>query len=327
MATLADIAKRAGVSAAVVSRVVNGDASLRINQETRKRVQSAIADLDYAPNIAARALRSAQSGVVALVVHDASNPVYAELTRGAQFAAAEAGKALVLADAAISPGSADSLARLISGNGLDGVVIQGSDHEADEVIARAARQDVPVVALQARLKENAHLLSLPDAAAGRMAAHHLALLGHDKVGVVATGTGLAFTESRLNGIREVIAPTHLVYAEPTIDDGEAGFADLIASAPQTTGLICLNILAAIGALRVARRVGRRVPEDLSVIAIHDLALAADLAVPLTTIRMPLFDLGKRAIETLLSKPLAPTGGTMVEALPQLILRQSTARAP
>ena len=327
MATLADIAKRAGVSPAVVSRVVNGDASLRINQETRKRVQSAIADLDYAPNIAARALQSAQSGVVALVVHDASNSIYAELVRGAQFAAAEAGKALVLADAAISTGSADSLARLISGQGLDGVVIQGSNHEADGVIARAARQNVPVVALQARLKENAHLLSLPDAAAGRMAADHLARLGHGKVGVVATSAGLAFTQSRIDGIEEVIAPTHLVHAEPTIDAGEAGFAELISAAPDITGLICLNALAAIGALRMARRIGRRVPDDLSVIAIHDLALAGDLAVPLSTIRMPLFDLGKRAIEILLARPLAPTGGTTVEEAPQIILRQSTARAP
>ena len=82
MTTLSDIAKVAGVSSAVVSRIVNDDKTLRVSEDTRQRVLKAIDELDYTPNIAARTLRSAKSGLIAMVVHDVTNPVYAEIMRG-----------------------------------------------------------------------------------------------------------------------------------------------------------------------------------------------------------------------------------------------------
>ena len=327
MSTLSDIAKAAGVSTGVVSRVVNGDTTLRISKDTRDRVLKAIEDLDYTPNVAARSLRSARSAVLAFVVHDVSNSVYREILDGAQSAAAEAGKSLVLADASSSHQSPAGLLRLINGGGLDGLVIQGSGEDADEIIARAARRNMPIVALQARLTTKAHLLRVNDYEAARIAAEHLHELGHREIGCIATGEGLSFTNERLRGIKAIypgFSDKNIRHSDPDVEAGALATAALLGDRPQLTALICLNVLGAVGALRTMRRLSLDVPTDLSIVAVHDLALAQDLATPLTTVQTPLFELGKIAIELVLSEGLEPRAETIIEKSPELILRKSTA---
>ncbi|WP_353618423.1 LacI family DNA-binding transcriptional regulator [Boseongicola sp. H5] len=325
MTTLADIAKRAGVTPAVVSRIVNGDGSLRVSKETRSRVEKLITELGYAPNVAAQSLKSARSGTLAFILHDIVNPVYGRILRGAQAEAANRSLAILLGDAAVAPVSNDRLAQLIAGGGVDGVILQSAGEVSDEIILRAARKDTPIVLLQHALDINASLIRLPDTAAAEMATMHLRELGHRRIGCLATLQGLSLTEARLAGWHSSLADgatsDAIIYAPSHSAGGEAAAAELLRSRPDLTALVCFNVVAAVGALRTARSLGRLVPGDLSVIAIHDAPFAGDLAVPLTVIDMPLEEMGRRAVSAVFEpEPVQE----VIKSPPRLIQRASTA---
>ena len=195
LTTLAQIAKAAGVSPAVVSRLLNGDKTLRISDATRGRVLGLVKEMDYTPNAAARSLRSAKSGLFALVVHDVSNPVYVEIIRGAQQAAAAHNKALLLGDASGGSASVERVVELINGGGLDGLILQAQGDAADRVLANAAKRSIPAVLMQADIDDESHLLSLPDEAAAALATEHLLELGHRAVACMCTAWGLIFSKN------------------------------------------------------------------------------------------------------------------------------------
>ena len=326
MAKLADIAKAAGVSSAVVSRVINKDPTLRVGKETRERVLEAIAALDYSPNIAAKSLRSARSGLIGILLNDITNPVYTEILRGAQAAAVKNGKALLVFDSTMGEESAQRMATLIAGGALEGLIIQAAGEVSDAVIARAAARKVPTILLQADLELDAHLISLPDEDAARIATEHLIEHGHSRIACIATAEGMRFTERRLEGWRSALAAAGLgeaglVFAPSDMDGGEAALAELIAQDPVPTAILCFNVLSAIGALRGLNSSGLRVPEDYSLIAVHDVPFADVLSTPLTTVAMPLYELGTHAMEVL-SQERAVPGETLVSKTPKLIQRSS-----
>ncbi len=326
MAKLADIAKAAGVSSAVVSRVINKDPTLRVGKETRERVLEAITALDYSPNIAAKSLRSARSGLIGILLNDITNPVYTEILRGAQAAAVKNGKALLVFDSTMGEESAQRMATLIAGGALEGLIIQAAGEVSDSVIARAAARKVPTILLQADLELDAHLISLPDEDAARIATEHLIEHGHSRIACIATAKGMRFTERRLQGWRSALAAAGLgesavVFAPSDMDGGEAALAELMAREPASTAIVCFNVLSAIGALRGLNCAGLRVPEDVSLIAVHDVPFADVLSTPLTTVSMPLYELGSHALEVL-SREQAVAGETLVNKAPELIQRGS-----
>lgn len=328
MATLAEIAKKAGVSPAVVSRVINKDATLRIGRKTRERVEAVVREMNYAPNVVAQSLRSAKSGTLAVVLHDIANPVYGEILRGAQEEAERQNKAILLGDAAAGSASGSRLAQMIGGGGVDGLVLQASGSSTDLLIAQAARQNVPVVLLQTRLEVEAHLVSLPDADAAAMATTHLRELGHRRIGCLATEKGLTFTENRLQGWRDTMCEDAdddcLVFSGPSAKEGEAAMRALLERQGGLTGLVCFNVVTAVGALRACRAMGLRVPGDLSVIAIHDVKFAEDLHVPLTVVRMPLAEMGRTSVQLICSPQSASNVNVHVSTPPELVIRKSCA---
>lgn len=335
MATLVQIAEKAGVSPAVVSRVLNGDQTLRVSEETRSRVLRIASEMDYAPNIAARSLRSSKSGLIALVVHDVSNPVYSEIVRGAQQAAAREGKALLLGDVSEEHGGTEHLVDLINGGGLDGMVLQGHGGNTDAIVTRVAKRSVPTVLLQTGIDGSTHLVSLPDETATHLATRHLLDLGHERIGCLGTRAGLTFTEDRRKGWERAMReaglepePRWFVSDGSTIAGGSAAATELLKGAPEITGIVCCNILSAIGALESIKAGGLRIPEDISLIALHDIEFAKHLTPALTTIVMPLFEMGARAVEIVSNGDIPKPGQTIIGTpAPTVEVRQSTAAVP
>ena len=327
MPTMAQIAKQAGVSQGVVSRVINKDTTLRIAKATRERVEAIIRDMNYAPNVAAQSLASSQSGTIAVIVHDIANPVYGEILRGAQQEAAQQNKAIILGDASAGLSSNTRLAQMVGGGGVDGLILQGAGKISDDMIAGAVRQDVPIVLLQADMEIAAHLVQLPDKQAVVLATRHLVALGHQKIGCLATEKGLTFTQSRLAGWCEVMGDRacedRVVFAPSSSDGGEQGMLALLERHQDLTGLVCFNAVAAVGALRAAKTKGIKVPQDLSVIAIHDVAFARDLWVPLTVVSMPLSEMGQIAVKTVCSPPCSAGERITLQTPPRLVVRVST----
>ena len=332
MTTLSDIAKVAGVSSAVVSRIVNDDKTLRVSEETRQRVLKAVEELDYAPNIAARTLRSAKSGLIAMVVHDVTNPVYAEIMRGAQTAAGDNNRALLLFDASATEQSASRLVDIIGGSGIDGMIIQSAGGIPERVLARAARQKVPTVLLQADLDAEAHLICLPDEGASEIATNHLIELGHQQIGCLSTARDMTFSRRRLDGWKKAMAAAgidhgagQIVYCSSDMESGRTGCAQLLDANPELTAVVCFNVMAAIGAMKEIWSRNLDIPGDISVVAIHDVSFTEFLKAPLTTVAMPLFELGKRAVEIAIEGNHTKGTSTIDSDEPKLILRDSTAK--
>lgn len=335
MPTIKEVAAVAGVAPSVVSRLLNGDATLRIRPETRARIHDAVARLEYAPNVAARALRAGRSGAVALALHDVVNPVYAEIVAGAQQAAADLDQALFLGDVEGLAQGSGTLTRMIDGGALDGLIMQGASRPSDEVLARFALK-VPTVMLQEDPRAGVTVVGLADEQAARVATEHLLQLGHIRVGCITRMRGTRPARDRLRGWRDAmhqagLRPRRTDWLWGQWTDAEAGaraMGRLLSRSPDLTGVVVCNVVEGIGALSAAAELGYRVPEDLSVIAIHDIPIASFLRPPLTTVRLPLAELGRRAVELLFPKgPTAETATVITEPAPELVLRGSTAPAP
>ena len=330
--TMRDVADAAAVTPAVVSRVNSGDTTLRISKETRARVLAAISDLDFQPNTAARSLRSSRSGLIAVVVQDVSNAVYAEIIRGLQSGASKANMAILLADCESVQSSEARLSELVGGGGVDGLILQAGNSVPARLLARAGRKDMPIVLLQAQLDLRARLVVLPDAAAARLATEHLLLQGHRNIACVATASGLSFTSARLEGWRAALAGAdasavadNVFYAaQSDVAEGHRAAERLLAAHPSVTGIVCFNPLLAVGVMQCIEEMGLAVPTDVSVISVHDLSYANHLRVPLTTIATPLFEMGEQAVAVLMDSDLPPDYRTQISgSAVRLIQREST----
>ncbi|GAB3434584.1 LacI family DNA-binding transcriptional regulator [Actinophytocola sediminis] len=333
--SITDVARQAGVTPAVVSRVLNDDPKLQVREETRDRVLTAARELDYTPSHAARALRHNRAGALGLAVHDVANPLYGEIILGAQRAAADAGHVLLLADIDGLARGDETVHRAVHGGAIDGLLLQRAGTVSDRRVIATATTRIPTVLLNDRSSTLASV-ALDDAGGTRLATEHLLALGHTRVAHLKIG-GTQRSGQRVRGWRDTLTraglpadPTWVVAGGHTVDSGRAGMAELLATvAPLPTAVVVGNVLAAIGALTAAREAGLRVPADLSVVAFHDVTYAAHLVPALTAVAMPMRELGAAAVTLLLERlgGAAPRHVVVREPEPTLVPRGSTAPPP
>lgn len=328
--SITQVAVEAGVTPAVVSRVLNGDESLRVRPETRQRVVDAARRLDYTPNAAARSLRRSRANAIGLAVHDMSNPLYGEIVRGAQRAAAAEGLVLLLADVdSLARGDA-AARRSIQGGAIDGLLLQRAGGSADRRILTGANARVPTVLVNDRSRSTASV-GLDDRAGAHLATSHLTGLGHRRIAHVSVG-GTGRSAARVAGWRAALKEVGAAAGDcpdirggHTITAGERAMAELLQREPRPTGVVVGNVLAAIGGLTAAVRAGVRVPEELSIVAFHDLEFAAHTTPTLTTVALPMEELGVQSVQLLLDL----LGGGQPHHLvvddpaPRLIVRKSS----
>ncbi|MPZ82695.1 MAG: LacI family DNA-binding transcriptional regulator [Actinophytocola sp.] len=329
--SITDVARQAGVTPAVVSRVLNADPKLQIRAETRDRVLAAARELDYTPSHAARALRHSRAGALGLAVHDMANPLYGEIILGAQKAAADAGFVLLLADIDGLARGDDTFHRVVYGGAIDGLLLQRAGTASDRTIIGTASARIPTVLLNDRSTTLASV-ALDDLAGSRMATQHLLDLGHTRIAHLKIG-GTQRSGNRVRGWRDALAragltpnPSWLVAGGHTVESGLAGMRSLLSRRPLPTAVVVGNVLAAIGALTAAREAGLDVPGRLSVVAFHDVLYAAHLTPALTAVAMPLRELGAAAV-TLLMERLEgnePRHVVVRDPAPVLVTRGSTA---
>lgn len=328
--TLAEVAHRAGVSAAVVSRVINHSPTLSIRSETRARVRAAIDELAYRPHAAARSLSRSKTDAFGLIIPGFENPVYARIIEGAESAALAAGCVLLTGSASGSGLSEPDYVRSLGNGRVDGLLLAGvSDRTMFEKSAWLG--SVPFLMLNRRVVNVDRYVILDDEGAAGLAVSHLADLGHTRIAHIA-GPGYADTgrRRRLGYLRAMTSAKlrtdeeYLVESAYTPASGLEAMDKLLALPHPPTAVFIASVAAAIGALRSAKLHSLSVPDDVSLIAVHDLPLAAFLSPPLTTVQMPLAELGARGVQ-LLAESSPETRITEVLVGPMsLVLRESTA---
>jgi LacI family transcriptional regulator len=333
MATLSEIARRAGVSVSVVSRVLNGDPTVRTRLETRQRVLRVAKELNYTANYAGRALRLARSKTLALITPAVSSPLFSDLLSGATDAAeAEDYTLLIGWSDRITQGS-DTLRRLVGEGRVDGFLLQRTDDLTDQALENLVANDARVVLITSRTPRRQGSVILDDVAGAKLATEHLIALGHTRIGLVGGIPSSDIARRREQGYAEALHDAGLRRRENLVR--RIGFSpELAAVAMESlvntdrppTGVVVANMNGAIGALTTLRRLGRRVPEDISVVAYHDAWVAEHTWPPLTTVKMPYYEVGVQAVRALIAQLAGSPGQDIVvrEPTPQLILRSSTA---
>ncbi|MFF3568636.1 LacI family DNA-binding transcriptional regulator [Nocardia jiangxiensis] len=330
--TLKDVASLAGVDRSVVSRIVNNDPNLNIRPQTRQRVQQTIDKLGYRPNAAARSLRTARAYMFGLLIPDFANPVYAEIIAGAERAAGELGYALMTASSAGVRFALPHYLELIGQGRVDGLLFAGEEtgHELEQL--RASK--IPWVLVNRHTEGSPRYVILDDERAGHLAVDHLVTLGHRRIAHLAGPAGADTAQRRRAGYLSAMAaaqlpttPGLIAHADYTPAGGAAAMQELLSIPHPPTAVFVANVASAVGVLHAIHERGLSVPHDISVIAVHDMALASHLVPALTTVRMPLEQLGHRALELLAQRePTEPIAEIVTEPV-ELIVRQSTAQPP
>jgi LacI family transcriptional regulator len=333
VATLGDVAARAGVSVSAVSRVLSDAPSGRVSPATRQRILDAARDLAYRPNFAGRALKSARTQVIGLVVPDLTNALFTELMHGAEDEAAEHKYTVLLGRSDdVRPGG-EVIARLIGEGRVDGMVLQVGDGVPPAGLGELLDSPAPIVLINSTAPGHIGSVALDDETGARIATEHLLDLGHERI-AFANGLPRSFTAKRRRiGYKAAMAAaglpvprgyeTRLGYTE---GNGRAALHRLAALDPAPTAVVVANVNAAVGLLAEARASGIRVPHDLSVACVHDSWTAENTWPPLTAVKMQFYAMGRTAVRGVIRR--IETGRmadeTITDPAPELVVRESTA---
>lgn len=330
MATLAEVAKKAGVSTATVSKVLSN--TPYFSEETRQKVMAAVHQLGYVPNLAGRALSSGKTHIIAVVfprVYDtlASDPFTQHILVGIEEECSARGYNLLLSMPRLSPdGPDDNYERLIRSGYLDGIVAL-DNVPVSSVFEAIHAFKIPAVSIG--YGEHDVFVRSDDAAGARQLMAYVISQGHRHIGILTVPEELHMSiGERMTQFREV-AHAHGVkiraeyYGDFSIQSGAAAMHNLIADHPEISAVVCINDRMAFGAIQEAHRQGLTVPYDISVAGYDDIPMAALIAPPLTTISQNGPEIGRTATQ-LLFQILEGEQPESVTLPPELIIRQSVA---
>jgi len=305
--TIVDVAARAGVSKATASRVLAGSRD-RVSDGLAARVLEAASKLNYVPNRNARALARSESDTIGLIVHDVSDPYFSEIARGVLAAAAAEDRLVVICNTYRDPAAEARYIAELRAQRVSAVLLAGSAYVDDEARAMLHRQLELTIAAGAKVVVMApHGIGrsvLPDnRGGGELAARHLADLGHRHVTVAAGPANLATVMNRLDGFLAVwraagLPEPFVTYTTFDRAGGQEAVRTIASAAPTATALFAMNDLMAIGAMRELADMGGVAGVDLSIIGFDDIPAAGDMTPGLTTIRVPMEQLGRRAFAVL-----------------------------
>ncbi len=322
-----DVARLAGVSHQTVSRVLNGNAN--VSARTRALVVAAIDELGYRPNSAARTLVTGRSRTLGLItiagaLHGPMSTLY-----GVEAAAREEGYMLTVAN--VGDGQAAALDEALINlqkQGVDGIVVVAPLISMGDALSSHARH-LPLIAVEGSPSGTLAVVSVDQALGARLATSHLLELGHRTVWHVTGPSGWYETQERIVGWTSSLTEAGLevppvLRGDWTAESGyEAG--QILSRMSEVTAVFVANDQMALGLLRALHEQGRTVPGDLSVVGFDDIPEAANFIPPLTTVRQPFSDVGRRSLQALLAQIESGTGSDeRIVITPELVVRRSTA---
>ena len=335
MATIKDVALRAGVSVTTVSHVVND--TRHVSAKGRERVELAIRELGYVPNAMARSLKSNTTSTLGMLIPNSSNPYFAEIVRIVEDRCFGAGYTLVLCNTDDEPHRQSVYLQVLAERRIDGLIVVSTGDD-DSLVTQLHGLRIPTVLVDREIADPAcDLVETAHMQGGLLAVRHLLSLGHKRIACIGGPAGVMPSEQRIEGWRMALAEAG---ATPDIAKADAllwrgGFTSqggyeamhaILRTEQAPSAVFVCNDLMAIGALRAAHESGVRVPDDLSIVGFDDIELSAYTSPALTTVAQPKERIGALAVDMLLER----VGGKRRDARkvvlqPELRVRASTAR--
>ena len=324
-----EIAKRAKVSTATVSRAINRVPT--VNPALAKRVWSVIEELGYYPNTQARALVSGRSRIFGLIISEITNPFFPEIVQVFETIAVQHRYEILLTSTGNDPKRMESAVRRMIERRVEGVAVMTFGME--EVLLEDLKlRQVPLVFVDVGPPQPGVSNIRIDYLNGiRQAVQHLAALRHEKIafitGPLRLKSAMARKQAFLRSMQEIGLETELVVeGDHTVEGGMAAFTRLVAGAVRPTAVLCSNDMTAIGVMRKSHDAGLYIPRDISVIGFDDIRLAQFVIPPLTSVQMSQPELARLAFNALLSEVQRETpapNGTDYFLKTNLVLREST----
>ncbi|KAA9087329.1 LacI family DNA-binding transcriptional regulator [Microbacterium radiodurans] len=322
--SIRDVARLAGVSHQTVSRVLNNHPSIR--DETRDRILAVMAELDYSPNRAARALVTSRSHTIGVLTSSATQYGPASSIAAIEAAARDRGYWVSTANIdAADPGSIQAgLAHLVA-QAVEGLVVIAPQVRVIRAIAAQALS-IPYVTLQSAEVDPGHALSVDQIAGARLATRHLIELGHRSIYHLTGPQDWIEAEARMRGFLEEMGAWDIPTTAPVLGDWTAEFGYYagreLLRVRDFTAIFSSNDQMALGLLHAVRDEGLDCPRDISIVGFDDIPEAAHFWPPLTTVRQDFADLGRRCVDLLLG---AGDDAEPPVLMPELVVRASTAR--
>ncbi|MGH3346459.1 MAG: LacI family DNA-binding transcriptional regulator [Nocardioides sp.] len=330
---LQDVAEEAGVSIATASRSLSGAAG--VSEVVAEQVRAVARRMGYIANFHARSLAAGTSRSVGLVVHEIGDPYFAEIASGVLRVGAREGLTVQICHTGRDPERELEQVRMLVANRVGALIIAGSGF-VDARLQASAKSDLQNyraaggrVAVIGRHQLGVDAVLPDNIGGGRAIAEHVLGLGHRRVAIATGSRGLTTIADRLAGVAEAFGAAGLtidgvpvIEAEFTREGGKVAADRILTHHRDVTAVIALNDDMAIGILSVLRTHGIRVPEQLSVSGFDDVAVAGDLAPSLTTVRLPMVEMGELALELALKEPAARPRRRVAKH--ELVTRDSTA---
>jgi LacI family transcriptional regulator, galactose operon repressor len=318
--TIRDVAARAGVSVATVSRVFNRKGPIR--ETTYQRVLAVAERMRYVPHAAARSLSTRSTSTIGVVLPELHGEFFSEVIRGIDVSARSRGLHLIVSGSHSDRAAMSAVLQAVRGR-VDGLIVMSPDLDASTLLADLPR-GVPVVLLNATA-EGRPSITIDNAGGARAVVRHLASLGHRRIGFICgpakNGDAAQRRRGYRAGVRAAGADRDASLEFPGNFTEESGYEAgkmIAALSPRPTAIFAANDAMAIGALSAFNELGVRVPEDIALVGFDDIPIARFLSPPLTTVNVPIAHLGRRGLELLLDSP----NGSSETLNPVLIVRQS-----
>ncbi|EOD3576381.1 DNA-binding transcriptional regulator CytR [Cronobacter sakazakii] len=331
-ATMKDVAVRAKVSTATVSRALMNPE--KVSQATRNRVEQAAIDVGYLPGSLNRNLKRNESRTILVIVPDICDPFFSEIIRGIEVTAADQGYLVLIGDCAHQNQQEKTFIDLIITKQIDGMLLLGSRLPFDA--SKEEQRNLPPMVMA---NEFAPELELPtvhidNLTAAFNAVNYLHELGHQRIACIAGPEEMPLCHYRLQGYVQALRrsgmtvdPHYIARGDFTYEAGANALEQLLSLPQPPTAIFCHSDVMALGALSMAKRRGFRVPDDLSIIGFDNIALAEFCDPPLTTVAQPRFDIGREAMLLLLSQLNGHTVSSGSRLLDCELVLRGTTRAP
>lgn len=328
--TIIDVAREAGVSYSTVSRVVNNKSYVK--PETREKVTRAMNRLGYQVNLQARLLAGGNSQVIGLLVHNMTTQYMVEIFKGIEDVLAASDFELMLYTTHRRRTKESAFVNMMARGLADGLLIV-LPREPEAYLQSLREREIPYVLIdQVGVDENDLAVISTNKQGGYDATKHLLDLGHQRVGIITGWMDMVSARDRLEGYKEALGDNRIPIDETLIVEGDfdklsgyEGAHNLLNLAEPPTAVFVCNDVMAQGAMEAIRERGLQIPGDVSIVGFDDIPLAAVLNPPLTTLRQPMEDLGRRATELLLAlinNPDEEQNSILLST--ELVVRESTA---